>query len=258
MRPDVFDIDLYVDGHRGKRPHHRHGGRGRHSRPGRARGVLRVGGRCRALPARLPQVRQVRPATSPQPDRQAVQPPVPERVLAQPQERARTARLHLAPRRSPDAKMRPGRVRRDRVRRRGRLLPGAQGHRLADHGSPSAHLQPCAGANRAPVRALGGAQERPRAGPEAGAAFDYAINEQCFQYAECTNSPRPGTGPSPAPERRCSRSSTAFRAAASAAAPPSSDSSRSRRRATSPCGQGPGSPAASGPRGSAESACRGS
>ena len=123
----------------------------------------------RALSPRLPQVRQVRPAPSPQPDRQAVQQPVPERVLAQPQERSRPARLHPAASRGADREVRPGRLRRGRVRRRRRLRPGAQGHRLADHGRTSARLQPRAGTDRAPQRPLGGAQERPRAAPNARA-----------------------------------------------------------------------------------------
>ena len=92
----------------GERPHDQHGGRGRDPRPRRARGLLHVGGHRRALPARLPQVRQVRPAPPSQPDRQAVQPPVPERVLAQPQERPRAARLRPAASRGPHRRSAPG------------------------------------------------------------------------------------------------------------------------------------------------------
>ena len=93
--------------------------------------------------------------------------------------------------------------------------------------------------------------------------FDYAINEQCFQYHECANNPAPGyrafTRAGKAVfqvEYRIPRSRFCGRAAALGPA-------RSRRRATSRSTPGPGSPAASAPAspgaaGQPESACRGS
>ena len=77
--------------------------------------------------------------------------------------------------------------------------------------------------------------------------FDYAINEQCFQYHECANNPAPGyrvfTRAGKAVfqvEYRIPRSRFCDRAAALGPA-------RSRRRGTSRSTPGPGSPAGSPP-----------
>ena len=126
----------------------------------------------------------------------------------------------------------------------------AQGRRVTgwqDHRPSAARLRPGVGRDRPPQRALGGTQERPRPGARGWSRdFDFAINEQCFQYRECTNNPAPGLqgvhprrqagvpGRVPHPSR-----------AASAARRRISASARSRRPRTSPSTPSPGSPAAS-------------
>ena len=111
VRPDVFDIDLYVDARVSGNNHtiNTAAVEAIHDR-GATRDLLRVGGHRGALSARLRQVRSVRPAPWAQPARQAVQQRVPERALAQHQERPRPARLHPAACRGTDREVRPGEV----------------------------------------------------------------------------------------------------------------------------------------------------
>ncbi len=228
----------------GERPHDQPQGRGRDPRPGRARGLLPVGRHRGALPARFPQVREVQPAPPSQPDGQALQPPIPERVLAQPQERPWAARLRPAASRGPHPEVRPGRLRRGRIRRRRRLRAGPQGDGVAHHRPQPARLQQGAGSDRASTRPLGGAQERPRPGAQAASPGSTTRStSSAFSTTSARTTRRPATGRSPARARRSSRSSTRSRRAVSAAGRAPSGSARSRRPATSRCGRSPGSPA---------------
>ena len=63
---------------------------------------------------------------------------------------------------------------------------------MANQAPGAADLRPGSCQDRASPRPLRWAQERSRAGAHARARFDFALNEQCFQYHECTNNPAPG------------------------------------------------------------------
>ena len=74
-------------------------------------------------------------------------------------------------------------VRRRRVRQRRRVHERAPGFPLT--GARSASLQRVPGERGASPRPVGVAEERHRPGPALLPYFDVALNEQCFQYAEC-------------------------------------------------------------------------
>ena len=173
VRPDVFDIDLYVDGQVSGNNHtiDTAGRRTRSTAAGPTRSAT-----CRRAPpsASVPTIRRYVAFDRSHHHSLMGKPfsrQVPERVLAQPQERPRTAGLRPRQSRGPHEEVRPGRLRRGRVRRRGRLRAGPQGDRMAHHRPPAARLRPGAGLDRASKRPLGGAQERHRPGPEARAAI---------------------------------------------------------------------------------------
>ena len=194
VHPDVFDIDLYVDGQVSGNDHTIDTAAvdAIHNRGAHAVCYMSAGTAERFRPDYHRYV-SVRPAPPSQPDRQALQPPLPERVLAQPQERPRAARLR------PAAGSRPAPQKCARAGFDGVeydvVDAYAQGHKVTGW-HITAHnqlvfdraLARIAHRNGLSVALKNDLGQVPKLEPR----FDYAINEQCFQYHECTNNPAPG------------------------------------------------------------------
>ncbi len=171
---------------------------------------------------------------------------VPQRVLAQPKQRPRTAGLRPRQSRGPHEKC--ARAGFDGVEY-DVVDAYAQGHKVTGWhitAHQPARLRPGPGLDRTSQRALRGAQERHRPGPEARAAIRLSRStSSASSTASAPTTPRRAIRRSRGPARRCSRSSTRSARAGSAPTPRVWASARSRRPPTSRSTPSPGSPAVS-------------